>query len=304
MAGSSFYRTGHLVGGDLKPRNVLLFLMYKLPSGLSCRALFMYHHHAFPHLRNPETFSEKMNWRILYDRRKMLEWTCDKLAMKEYAAEADRVRVPRTFWAGTDIRELANIDLPECWVLKPNHRSGKVFFGHGRPDISHLTELSAKWLHSFEGENLHEWAYLKARPMLLVEELLGIPGAVPADYKFFVFGGTVALIQVDMDRHTSHSRRLYLPDWTPTDATFGHYRLGSTQPAPVNLQKMLEIVSHLASPFDFIRIDLYAVDGGIYFGELTPYPASGLDRFIPYSLDAQLGAKWEIPRKGTLDHRE
>lgn len=275
-------------------RNALLLLMYKLPSGPSRRALFMYHHRNLPHLRNPSTFNEKMNWRILYDRRTILEWTCDKLAMKQYAAKTPGLRVPQTYWSGSDLSKLLDVELPDYWVLKPNHRSGKVFFGHGKPDIADLKRCSADWLRSFEGKDLHEWAYLKARPLFLAEELIGAPGIQPSDYKFFVFGGDVALVQVDMDRHTAHCRRMYLPDWTPLDATFGHYRLGPIEPAPANLAEMLTIASELGRPFDFIRVDLYTVAGEIFFGEVTPYTASGLDRFVPESLDAHLGSKWQF----------
>jgi hypothetical protein len=235
-----------------------------------------------------------MNWRILYDRRPILEWTCDKLAMKEYAAKTSRVRVPETYWSGTDLRELSDVELPEHWVFKPNHRSGKVFFGDRKPKIAYLKQLSTDWLRPFEGEDLHEWAYLKARPLLLTEELIGAPGSPPKDYKFFVFGGEVGLVQVDMDRHTAHRRRMYLPDWTPLDATFGHYGLGPSEPPPANLSEMLAIASDLGRPFDFIRVDLYTVADEIFFGEMTPYAASGLDRFIPESLDAYLGAKWDL----------
>lgn len=274
-------------------RDVLLFLMRKLPSGPSRRALFIYHHRHLPHLRNPLTFNEKVNWRILYDRRSILEWTCDKLAMKEYAAKTSGLRVPQTYWSGSDLRELLDVELPEHWIFKPNHRSGLVFFGHGKPDVASLKRLSVDWLRPVEGKKLHEWAYLKARPLLLVEELIGAPGQVPKDYKFFVFRGEVALVQVDMDRHIAHTRRMYLPDWTPLNATLAHYPLGPSELPPANLSEMLAIASELGRPFDFIRVDLYTVGDEIFFGEVTPYCGSGLDRFVPESLDAYLGGKWD-----------
>src|SRR5215471_3670063 len=104
-------------------RHAFLHLMYRLPARSSRRALFMFYHCRLPHFRDPVPFNEKDNWRSLNDRRPILEWTCDKLAMKEYAAKVPGLRVPRTLWAGTDLRELGDTDLPEYWVLKPNHRS-------------------------------------------------------------------------------------------------------------------------------------------------------------------------------------
>jgi hypothetical protein len=255
----------------------------------------MYYHRRLPRFRDPVTFNEKVNWRILNDRRPILEWTCDKLAMKEYAAKVPGLRVPRTLWSGTSLRELGDTHLPEHWVLKPNHRSGLVSYGRGRPDIPSLTAVTAKWHRSFEVENLREWAYTKARPLFLAEELLGVPGTPPSDYKFFVFAGQVAAVQVDTDRHATHRRRLYLPDWTPLEVTSSHYPLAPVEPPPVNLEKMLAIASELGLPFDFMRVDLYSIDGDTFFGEVTPYAGSGLNRIVPGTFDAELGAKWTLP---------
>jgi TupA-like ATPgrasp len=280
-------------------RNAAPALMYRLPAGSARRALFIYHNRRLPHFRNPVTFNEKINWRILYDRRPILEWTCDKLAMKEQASKVPGLRVPRTFWVGANVRELEGAELPEHWVLKPNHRSsGQVFFGRGRPDISSLTAITGKWLRPFEAKDLHEWAYTKARPFLLAEELLGPPGSPPSDYKFFVFAGQVAAVKVDVDRHTAQCTRLYLPDWTPLEVKYGRYPLAPIEPPPANLEEMLAVARELGRPFDFIRVDLYSTDGGTTFGEVTPYSASGLTRFAPGSFDSELGAKWQIPHGG------
>jgi hypothetical protein len=285
----------------LRARDALWALTCRLPSSLSRSALFFYVHRRFPRVRNPVTFNEKVNWRILRDRREILKWTCDKLAMKDYAsnvqgAAANGLRIPRTLWSGTDVRELEEVELPEHWVLKPNHRSGRVFFGHGPPDIPVLQEIVKDWLQPAEGVNLHEWAYLEARPLLLAEELLGVPGSPPSDYKFWVFAGRVAVVEVHDDRHNDdHSLRWYLPDWTPLEVVSVGYPISVVEPEPANFKQMIAIASELGCSFDYMRVDLYNVDGEIFFGELTPYPASGFDRFDPVSFDAELGAKWELP---------
>jgi hypothetical protein len=232
---------------------------------------------------------------MLYDRRPILEWTCDKLAMKEYAAKVPGLHIPRTFWSGTDIGELEGVELPEHWMLKPNHRSGLVHFGHGKPDMPSLRKITAKWLETYEADQLSEWAYSKSRRLILAEELLGEPGSPPSDYKFFVFAGEVAAVQVDNDRFTAHTRHIYSADWTPLGVTSAGYPLAAPEPAPANLDKMIAIASELGRPFDFIRVDLYNIDGDIAFGEITPYVGSGLDTFDPGSFDAELGKKWTLP---------
>lgn len=44
---------------------------------------------------------------------------------------------------------------------------------------------------------------------------------------------------------------------------------------PDNMSEMIEVVKKLCVGFPHIRVDLYNVDGKIYFGELTFYTSSG-----------------------------
>lgn len=279
----------------------VVVLLCKLPLVVSRRALFILYHHRLPRFRSPVSFNDKVNWRIINDRRGLLEFTCDKLAMKEFADGHPGLTVPRTLWSGTDVKELENVNLPERWVLKPNHRSGVIYFGHGRPDVAALVQVTKKWLSCFEGEELHEWAYSRARPLLLAEEWIGTPGEPPPDYKFFVFAGEVAAVQMDVARHTFHQRRMYLPDWTALEVSSGAHPLAPVEPPPHNLQQMLAVARDLGREFDFIRVDLYSVDDQIFFGEITPYAGSGYDRFVPASFDTELGARWILPYADTKE---
>jgi hypothetical protein len=277
-------------------RSAARSMVYQLPVGLERRLLFTYYNRKLPRFGRPVTFSDKVNWRILNDRRPLLTWTCDKLAMKDYARDAglSGLDVPQTFWSGTDIGDLRAVDLPERWVLKPNHRSGLIYFGIGQPDCQELSAVTATWLDAFEASHMHEWAYAMARPMLLVEELLGPPGSPPPDYKIFVFHGKAELIEM-VNRYDGNQQRLYQPDWSPLEVLYGPQGIAPIAPPPPSLDRMLDIAQRLGQPFDFIRVDLYDVNGSIIFGELTPYPCGGLERFRPASFDIELGEKWQLP---------
>lgn len=61
---------------------------------------------------------------------------------------------------------------------------------------------------------------------------------------------------------------------------------------PANFERMLAIASQLSTGFDFVRVDLYNVDGRIYFGELTFTPMAGYLKLRPESWDLKLGEKW------------
>lgn len=261
-----------------------------LPLERRRRVLYRKYHGRDLRLDPPVRISEKVNWRIVHDRRPLLAWTCDKLRMKEYAAGFPGLEVPRTLWAGTDVGELAEMSFPERWVLKPNHRSGLVHLGQGQPTRKELAVLTSGWLKDFQTARLGEWAYGQAQPCILAEEWIGDGDAVPTDYKFYVFDGVPAAIQVHTGRFGEYAKRFYRPDWTPVDGTDG-----PLAPRPAALDEMLELAGALGAPFDFMRIDLFWTRGKVYFGETTPYPAGGLVQVRPDSLDVELGALWTLP---------
>ncbi|MEJ5945305.1 ATP-grasp fold amidoligase family protein [Pseudokineococcus basanitobsidens] len=254
-----------------------------------------------PSTRSPSTFSEKVNHRVLRDRRALLVPLCDKLAMKDVAAASGAdVRIPRTYWAGADAGELAGVEVPGGWVLKPNHSTnGRVLLGTGAlPAADDLRAATAGWLdEDGHARGQGEWAYAFARRLLLLEERVGPGDGTPADLKVFVFDGEPALVQVHDDRFGTHTKRLYRADWTPLPDQPG-YPVSEPSSPPPELDALLEAASVLAAGYDFMRVDLYVWRGEVWFGEYTPYPSSGLRRLAPAALEDELGALWRLPARG------
>ena len=265
-----------------------------LPLGWRRQLLFITSHKRLGSFRHPRTFSEKVNWRILHDRRELLSWTCDKLRMKAMAEDRG-VRVVPTLWAGADLNELRNTTLPAAWVLKPNHGSNSlVFFGESPiAPLEDIRKVEETWARDSRLSVQGEWAYTKAAPGYLVEERIGpIPGS-PPDFKIFVFDGEPYMIQVDTDRFTRHCRTFYSVDWRPMPFSSA-YPIAET-PRPESLHEMLEAAKEMAAGFDFLRVDLYAEEGQVYLGEVTPYPGGGLEPFRPAQADLDIGARWSLP---------
>ena len=278
------------------PQAVLL----RLPLPAKRAVLYRRAHGRLPR-RPPRTFTEKVNWRVTHDRRPLIGVLGDKLAMKTHAAAVcPSLRIPDTFWSGTDVASFAAADLPAKWVLKPNHGTGRVHIATGRPDLADLRRITTGWLDEPLYRERGEWVYSQARRLLLAEEFLG-SGAPPVDFKFLVFGGRVRLVQVDTGRFGDHRRRLYTPDWTPVDVV-EDVAAGPVTPPPASLPRMIDVASQLGAAFDFVRVDLYDVDGEVWFSELTPYPGGGLDRFDP-ALDELLGGWWQLPSRSAVRAR-
>lgn len=284
----------------LRGSDVARTLYARTPRVVARSLIYLRHEGRLPRLLRPRTFSEKVNWRICFDRRELMAWSCDKLRMKEEAQRRDpSIAVPATIWRGTDLAELAALPLPDRWVLKANHASRLVHLGQGQPSVAELERLTAGWLGpSFQETTFREWAYGRAERCLVVEEWIGDEhGQSPPDLKLVCFDGTVAWIQVHGSRFSGHTVAVYDPQWRRLPVTTRKTPAGPDLPPPPDLAKVLEHASRLSAGFDFVRVDLYDTERGVFFGEYTPYPSSGLVEFDPPSVDRWLGDLWTLPRR-------
>ncbi len=276
--------------------------LLRLPLPARRRAQYLLAHDRPLPLRHPRRWSEKVNWRMVFDRRDLIAMTCDKLASKTWVAQtiaSDTMAVPRTAWAGTDLHALTDLAWPDSWVLKPNHGTGSVQLGHGTPDRERLTELASlarRWLTEPGPEIWGEWGYGRARRLIVLEEAVpGTPLGGRTDYKFFVTGGTVRLAYVESNRfdasrgrsfHTPEGRRVSGRNAPPA---------GHTSTLPDQWDDLVDLAGKLGAAFDAIRVDLYLEDGLAWFGELTAYDGSGLLRFPTPEIDALIGEDWDLP---------
>lgn len=250
--------------------------------------------------RTPTRFTEKVNWRIINDRRPIIAEMSDKLRAKEIARErvpGDELRIPQTYWSGTDLAEAPELSTLGPWVLKPNNGSGRVVFGPECLDAATLPDRIDGWVDSDQADVLGEWGYQFARPILILEERIPMPECGDLkDYKFFVFDGVPRVIQVNARRHTDSPRATFFDtDWNRFDVRWEAIAPDPDEPRPQNLAKMLDLASRLSDGMDMLRVDLYSVGDDVWFGEYTPYPCGGTSRYSPRSFDVEFGAKWTLP---------
>jgi hypothetical protein len=145
----------------------------------------------------------------------------------------------------------------------------------------------------------------------MVEKLLrSKEGKLPSDYRFYCFHGEVKIIAVDIDtvtdnfKNTNYYRHLYSPEWELIPATINYpNKKGYNVPQPQNLQRMLEIAGILSEDFPAVRVDLYNVDGKIYFGELTFYHASGYQVISPETFELKMGSWLDLNEVAVLGGR-
>jgi hypothetical protein len=157
-------------------------------------------HGRYPSLFRPQRFSEKIQWRKLFDPSPLYSVFCDKLACRDFIeARLGPGHLPPLLWSGDDPAALPLERLPVPFVVKCAHGSGMNVFVDDptRADFVGIRAKLAAWQAQNFGRALQEPGYVPVPPRLLVEAMLTEDdGALPAGYKLFLFDGRVELIMV------------------------------------------------------------------------------------------------------------
>jgi len=256
-----------------------------------------------PDLDRPRTFNEKVQWRKLHDRRRVLALAVDKYRVRDYVAAriGGEYLVP-LLHVGARPEQIPFGSLSPPYIIKPNNCSGMTTIVRSREELD--AAGSVRWLREClretYGLELLEWAYGTVDPLALVEPLLlDDEGRLPMDYKFHVFDGRVAYVHVDQDRETGLRSTTHDRDWRPLALRQKGIAPGDALAPPPNAALMIELAERLAAELEYARIDLYNVGGRVYFGELTVYPDSGLRAFDPPEWDLRWGELWTLPSPET-----
>lgn len=259
---------------------------------------YLFWHGALLPLARPVTFTQRLFLKMARDRNPLLGRTADKLELRGYVKEhVGDGYLPDLYAVLDSPNELLRASLPQRYVVKATHGSGMtaIVLADSPEARAALVGPARRWLAQRYWRKNGEWGYSRIRPRLVVEEFLdGGQAASPPDWKWFCFGGVPALVQVDFCRFSEHTRNFYDADGTPLDL-----RLYPTIPArgpeidlPPAFPVMRRLAERLARPFDFVRVDLYAMGERVVVGELTHYPTGGNKSFDPPEWEARLGALW------------
>ena len=279
-----------------------------------------------PNYMNPQIYAEKMQWRKLFDRNPELVVFSDKLATRELVRErAPGIRLPKLLWQGEDPDSIPFDTLSPPYVVKANNRSGAIILVPTSADMDEdrIRETCRGWMEAApHSARAYEWAYGQVETRLLVEELLLRPGTElpPPDLKVLVFHDNATHV-LYRDSYRDEFA-VFTADWIRYDldrwkrwlvAERIHYN--ADVPRPRNLDQMIEAAKQIAAGIDHLRVDMYDVDGTVFFGEATVYHASGNQLWIrheavsdpdpPDDLDGEMGDLWQLPpiSKGAMLRR-
>ena len=255
-------------------------------------------------LKKPQSFSEKIIWKKIYDRNPLIPLTADKYQVRSYLKQvlgektAKEILIPLLYV--TDQPE--NIPFEELtppFIIKPNHSSGtNIIVENNHYDKGRIIKTCRKWIRTPFGIEKLEWAYQPVKRKIVIERLLQErDGRIPNDFKFHMFHGKCRYIVVIFDRMNDLSASRFDVHWNYLSFEDSTYDTGPKIEKPKNYARMLEIAEKLSAAFDYVRVDFYNMEGKIYFGELTHYPDSGTRRIKPVSFDYTLGKQWKIKQE-------
>lgn len=279
---------------------ILTHFMTWLPDAVYLRIMFRLRMGYDLNLRNPKTFNEKLQWLKLYNRREEYTNMVDKYEAKKVAEKIlgkDYIIPALGVW-----NRFEDIDfsiLPDQFVLKTTNGGG----GGGVIICKNKSELDksacAKHLKSSLCasiyRNFKEWPYKDVVPRILAERFMVDESGELRDYKFYCFNGEPKVLLVASERFSGH--RTYFDYFDMDGNHLAFTQGGQNNPVspslPPNFDEMKQVARKLSQGIPHVRVDLYSVDGKVYFGEYTFFDSSGLEKFTPEIWDEIFG-KWLV----------
>ena len=248
---------------------------------------------------NLQTYTEKMQWEKLYGKNPMKEILSDKYRVRAWIESkiGSEYLIP-LLGAWDSFDEIDFSLLPEKFVIKTNHGSGTnvIVKDKSKFNIKRAKRCFDDWMRmDYAYVTWFEMHYSDIPRKIIAEQYLESDMGELQDYKFLCFNGKPEFCWVDLGRYSKHTRTVFDMEWNLQPWTQNEYGISPNPiPCPKNFDKMIEIATVLSAGFEHVRVDLYNINGKIYFGEMTFTNGSGLDKIIPEKYDKILGDFWTI----------
>ena len=261
--------------------------------------------------RHPRTFNEKIQWLEAFSDTSLWTKYADKHEVRKYVEACgyqDTLLQEYGLWDSVD-----DIDfdaLPDSFAIKCTHDYASTVLVEDKSKIDkeslvkHL-RWRMKLTHGYETVEPH---YTKIPHRIIAVELLphsskdGEIGAAPIDYKILCIEGKAYLMLICYNRNIQQNKHVCeyysLDPWEQRlDYLSEKYRHQDFRPIPrpENLNQMIEMAETLSKGFHQVRVDLYNIDGKIYFGELTFTWSCGRIDNQSEELQKSLGEKILLP---------
>ena len=248
-------------------------------------------------------YTEKLQYLRLYVYPKMplVSKCAGRVGVREYVKEKGYENLLINCLGVYDSVDEIDFDkLPNSFAMKCSHGSAMnyICFDKSKMDVELIKNKFRKWLKTNYGRKTVELHYSPIKPQIIIEELMLENNKLPTEYKIHVFNGKAKNLYVVTSRGIDIRYNNYYIDWSPFDGSqFNGWRKTEYPlKKPKNFDEMVKISEDLASPFPFVRVDLYNINGTIYFSEMTFTPAKGTLILDDDKCDYEMGEWLDISK--------
>jgi hypothetical protein len=247
----------------------------------------------YPDLVNPKNFTDKIIYKRLFHRFPIYTKLADKYAVREFVQK--RIGSDYLIPLLASYTHLDNFDfdnLPDKFVIKAAHGCGQNLVVKNKRDVNlpDLLNTLKGWLNINYYNQHKEWQYKNIPPRLTVEYFIEDEVTQSTDdYKFYCFNGKVHYVHCIFDRTSELKENFYTREWKLENFYYVTKNKKINAVKPRNYEQMVLLAESLSKGFDYVRVDLYNVNGRIYFGELSFTPYAGYMEFSDKDIDHEFG---------------
>lgn len=278
----------------------LIKRLYWIPDKYFLSMVYFIKYHRKLNLKNPQRFTEWMQWYKINDRNPIMLNCTDKYKVRQYVESKGLGQyLNELYQVSRSAQDIDFKSLPEKFVIKTTDggNGDNVFICRNKSLINknEVISLINSWQNKHYELLTREWAYTGASDSkVIVEKYLedksNLDGSID-DYKFLCFNGKFKVLWIDRGRYSNHRRGFWNEDLVFMNHITIDYPTFDIEPSlPCNIQEMVKVAEKLSEDFQFARVDLYNISGRIIFGEITFYPFGGFGNYNPDSFDFELGS--------------
>lgn len=248
-------------------------------------------------LKNPKSFSEKLQWLKLYDHNPLYTKLVDKVAVKEYVAEilGSEYIIP-TLGVYDRPEDIDWDGLPDQFVLKCTNDSNSVVICRDKSNIDRKAVIK-KYKKALKHNYFYigrEWPYKNVPRRIIAEKYIEpVPGRKDLpDFKFFCFDGVCKAMFIATDRLVQGEKvkfDFFDADFNHLPFRQGHDHAKVMPQKPKNFEQMKNAAEKLSKGLRHVRVDFYDIGDKILFGEMTLFHFGGVTPYEPVEWDYKFG---------------
>lgn len=254
-----------------------------------------------PNFKHPNSFNEKVNARILFDKSSQYTKLADKWFVRQSVAKkiGEQYLVP-IIGCYDKISDIEFNQLPDKFVIKCTHDSGSAIICTNKSSFDF--EKAKQKINHHLRKNMHvitrEWHYKNIPPRIIIEKYIELffdkNNVTITTCRVHCFESKVQYIEIDITNEKKiEFTNIYDINWVLQPFKVDNQENISIC-LPSFIHKVIELSEKLCLTYGYSRIDFLLSQNRIFFSEITLTPNAGRMVIIPLEWDFKLGQLWKV----------